>query len=142
LPIVYGGLVAGIYFWDRNTKEYKFLRDNYRYLVDDDPSTSSVYQEAVDQGVIQASTIKSERIRVNKLRQITYAGFVAGYLLVASEAYVTAHLLSFDVSDDLTLRINPKIILTPDNQLVSGVGMKFNIKTRTKEIPKFGFSHP
>ena len=142
LPIVYGGLITGIYLWDRNTRGYKELRDNYKYLVDDDDATISIYQPAVDQGLLSASTIKSERIRVNKLKQLTYAGFVAGYLLVASEAYVTAHLLSFDVSDDLSLQINPKLILTPDNQLISGVGMKFNIKSKQKEIPKFGFSYP
>ena len=142
LPIVYGGLIAGVYFWDRNTREYKFLRDNYRALVDDDPTTMSDFQAAVDQGLVQASTIRSERIRVDKLRQLTYAGFVAGYLLVASEAYVTAHLLSFDVSDDLSLNIKPKLMLTPDNQWVSGVGMKFNFKTKSKEIPKFGFTNP
>ena len=143
LPIVYGGLVTGIYFIDRNTKEYKFLRDEYRYLVDDDPTLPrSVFQDAVDAGSLSASTVQNERIRVNKLRQATYAGFVAGYLLVASEAYVSAHLLSFDVSDDLSLQVNPKFILTPNNQLITGVGLKFRIKEKKENVPHFSFSTP
>lgn len=142
LPIVYGGTIAGIYFIDSNTKQYKFLRDQYKYLVDDDISTVSIFEEAVEEGILSASTIKNERIKFNKWRQMTYAGFMVGYLLIASEAYVTAHLLSFDVSDDLSLQINPNFELTPNNQLVTGVGLKLKLRVDKKDIPKFKFSSP
>lgn len=142
LPVVYGGLGASFYFLRENTKQYKYLRDQYKYLVDEDELTMSDFQIAVDQGLVQESTIKAERIKFNKWRQSNYAIFVASYLLVASEAYVQAHLLSFDVSDDLSMKINPKLMITPHNEWVTGVGLKFQIKSKQKEIPQFSFTSP
>lgn len=142
LPVVYGGLGASLYFLRENTQQYKYLRDQYKYLVDEDDSTMSDFQQAVDEGLVSISTIKAERIKFDKWRQSNYAIFVAGYLLVASEAYVQAHLLSFDVSDDLSMQVNPKLMVTPQNDWVTGVGLKFQIKSKQKEIPQFSFTSP
>gem|GEM_PF-5702502 len=41
-------------------------------------------------------------------RDLAYIGFTAGWLLLALEAHVAAHLKTFDLTDDISLKFEPK----------------------------------
>jgi Family of unknown function (DUF5683) len=103
VPLVYGAFVGGYLYYDHNRSLYKRLRTEYIYRADKDPATvpEPALTNLNDQSVLRYRDLfrgKSEQ-----------AGLiiVVTYLLTAAEAYTDAHLKSFDVSDDLSLRLGP-----------------------------------
>jgi len=129
LPIVYGAFGGLIYSIDYNTRQYKHFRDEYKLLVGDDPSLS-IYES------INPDLVKGARIQHDKWRQISYIGIGLAYILTAAEAYTTAHLLNFDVSDDLSLQLKPSFDYLPYQGTVMGFGVNFQIgKNKKPTLP-------
>ena len=103
MPIVYGALGGMVYLIDRNTNEYLYYKRAYRRKVRGLP------HDLTGQGGLDSPTVlKSYRDKADKNVQLSYIGFVAVYSLAGIEAFVDAHLASFDVSDDLSLDIRQK----------------------------------
>lgn len=133
LPLVYaafGGLIYGI---DYNTRNYNHFKAEYKLLASDDATLNaeSIYFDVVDKSVI-----KSQRDKHDKWKQMSYIGIGLAYILTAAEAYTTAHLLSFDVNDDLSLQLKPTFDIVPENGLVAGFGINFQIGKNNKTVPK------
>jgi hypothetical protein len=125
IPVVYAGLgaltAAAIYYtrehrhWDRaflfirseelveqgelETNAYDRFQDNYEQLV-----TAEFGGIAVS-----SSTIRPTRDNLRRNRDLFYVGVGLGYALSVLDAYVSAHLLDFDVSDDLALTLDPQL---------------------------------
>jgi hypothetical protein len=54
---------------------------------------------------------------------------VLAWTLNVIDANVSAHLKTFDVSDDISLQVKPKVDYQPFSQsLVSGLTLSFNFK--------------
>jgi hypothetical protein len=120
LPIVYaayGGLVASI---DFNTKRYKLFRDSYiaELKGKEHPYSGTRYS---------ADDLRRIRDVYDKNRQLSYIGMVAVHLLQATEAFVDSHLRTFDISDDLSLKVAPTI-QTHLNSPAAGVGVFLTLK--------------
>ena len=62
---------------------------------------------ANDIGQVAASTLRSERDRYRRNRDLARLGVVAVYGLSVLDAYVSAHLLDFNVDENLSLRLIP-----------------------------------
>ena len=61
-------------------------------------------------GIINdAETLRRWRNKYDKQLQTTYVGFVGLYILNVLDAYVDAHLKSFDIDEDITLSVRPVI---------------------------------
>ena len=58
---------------------------------------------------ISSSAIKPVRDKLRRNRDLSVLGTGLVYALSILDAYVSAHLAEFDVSDDLTLSVNPEI---------------------------------
>lgn len=100
-PLVYGALI-GCGFWiNNNTNNYLTLRDAYKRKQRD--LTHIFSGTRLD----DAGVLKSLRDRYDKQRQISYAVIVVAWLINGIEAFTDAHLMNFDVSDDLSLRLQP-----------------------------------
>ena len=100
-PIVYGGLgVAGFLIID-NTNKYKDFKEAYLFRVDGDADTVDPYPNASE------ATLLSIRNSYDKRRQQSYVGFFAIWFLNSLDAFVDAHLVSFDVDEDLSLVLKP-----------------------------------
>lgn len=103
MPIIYAGLGTCVYFITTNQIEYNHLKKAYLLRIDDDPNT---------QDLRYATDIPNEVIYDY---METYRGYlewsviatVAIYALNIIDATVDAHLFTFDVSDDLSLRWQP-----------------------------------
>lgn len=104
LPIVWGGFGALIYSVDYN----KTQRDRF----DEAYGASAVGLPNEFEGVLNTQALRNYRDKFSKQLQLTYIGFVALYVVTALDAYVDAHLKSFDIGDDLSLHLNPTI--TPE----------------------------
>jgi hypothetical protein len=121
LPFVYGayaGLIASV---DFNTKRYKSFRDAYiaELKRQKHPYSDTRYS---------ADDLKRIRDIYDKNRQLSYIGIVAVHLLQATEAFVDSHLRTFDISDDLSMKIHPAFQGKPFSSPAVGVGISLSLK--------------
>lgn len=124
LPIVYGALGTALYFEIDNIKQYRELRDNYRWLVDEDPNTNPVEEPYT---LIDATTMKGYRDQWRRYVEFSSITLGLAYLLQVTDAFVDAHLRSFDVSDDLSLHFQPKIDASSGLGATFGAGLSLQI---------------
>ncbi len=125
VPIVYTGVGTMIYFIGRNGRNYKRFRTAYLYRVDDDEST--VADPSITADYPQTDRLKTTRDLFRKRREQSYIGLIAVLALSSADAFVDAHLLQFNVNDDLSLRVEPRVISTFGQGLSYGVGLKLNL---------------
>jgi hypothetical protein len=103
MPIAYGAIGAFGYFFYENRKLYNRLKTEYIARVDQDPNTVG----EVTLAGLSDSNVRFFRDKFRGRSEQMGLGMVVAYLLTGAEAYVGAHLKSFDVSDDLSMRIGP-----------------------------------
>ncbi len=125
IPIVYGALGGMTWLALKNEKQYKTLRTNYKWLVDGDDMTNPTEEPYI---FMNASQMKSYRDIYRGYTEKSYLFLGVTYLLAVTDAFVDAHLKSFDVSDDLSLRVVPDIQSAPGAFGASfGVGLRLGI---------------
>jgi Family of unknown function (DUF5683) len=137
MPFVYVGLGASVYFLHQNNARYKhFLKpflESYNETTGalkpgiNNTTLIDVYVESQGQmrqlTIDQITRAKDTYRRWRDLNWIIIAGVWA---LNAVEANVSAHLKTFDMSDDISLRLQPNIELLPFNTMpVFGVSAAF-----------------
>lgn len=96
IPLVWGGIGAGVYFYIRNDKQFDRYRDAYKRRLagfkDDE-----FYDVVSDDGLIRAQ----EQFRRNK--EVSLLVTLGLYALNIIDANVDAHLLQFNVDENLSL---------------------------------------
>lgn len=95
VPIVYGALGVSGYYIQTEGAAYKGYRDGYVAMTDDDPDT--VYVTPQTQSEVLASR---DFHRTNLEQSVLTFLLIWGVQVV--DAHVDAHLLGFDVSEDLS----------------------------------------
>ena len=117
LPIIYGGFVGCAYAITWNNQMYHDYSQAYLDIMDDDPNTQSYNQFLHLGATIDASNIDRYkeifRKRKDKFRRWRDMGtfvMIGIYAFSVIDAYVDASLSEFDISDDLTLRVEPTMI--------------------------------
>ncbi len=109
-----GGLAGlSIYLNGRYTR----FRHAYLYVVNEDspdPTTPnpdnpfvSFFEDWIDSGAQSATTLRQLRDDGRRNRDLAILGTGLVYALQALDAYVAAHLIEFDVSEDLSLHVVP-----------------------------------
>lgn len=110
VPIVIGGMVSMAYVIDWNTRGFKRYRDAYKLRADFDANPGK-YPDGVSkdefQGRYPASYLKNLRDAYRRNRDLSIILTAAVYAFQIMDAHVDAHLKDFDVSDDLTVRVEP-----------------------------------
>ena len=94
VPLVYGALGASGYYIQTEGATYKEYRDGYVALTDDDPET--VYVTSLSTSDVLAAR---DFHRTNLEQSVLTFVLIWGAQVV--DAHVDAHLLGFDVSEDL-----------------------------------------
>lgn len=94
VPLVYGALGASGYYIHLEGGLYRDYRDGYRAMTDDDPET--VYVTTFD---TQEVRDRRDFHRSNLEQSVLVLALLWGAQIV--DAHVDAHLLGFDVSEDL-----------------------------------------
>lgn len=118
-PIIWGGYTAFILSLQNNADLYRRLRDAYKLEVKNLP------HEFDDLGY-DAGDLKRLRDQYDKKRQLNYIGMLGLHLAQSAEAFVDCHLKTFDVSDDLSLRVKPSILASPLQPYpIVGIGFAF-----------------
>lgn len=117
VPLIYAGLGATSYFLITNQQTQKALKTEYK-LRSDGLQGDERWSSYDDQGVLQ---LYEQHAR---WRDLSIVGVALVYLLQVTDAGVEAHFVNFDVSEDLTISVSPKIL----NFNTVGVGLTLNIK--------------
>jgi hypothetical protein len=116
VPIIYSGLVTSAYFINSNNKQYKTYKT---------AAITSVNNNSTDQIVngrnYSFSELKTLKDHYRRNRELSYFSFITVYLLNVVDASVNAHLYHFDISDDISLNIQPYLNL--NNQ---GINLSIN----------------
>ena len=117
LPIVYGGFLGCIYAMRWNNQMYMDYSQAYIDLCDDDPNTQS-YNRFMHLGVDinsenaerYKSIFKSRKNKYRRWRDLSFFCMLGVYAISIIDAYVDASLSKFDISDDLSLQIEPSVV--------------------------------
>ena len=117
LPLVYGGFVGCIYAMQWNNTMYHDYSQAYQDIMDNDPTTQSYNQflhlgtRITSANMAQYQSIfKSRKDRYRRWRDLSFFCLLGVYALSIVDAYVDASLSEFDISDDLSLRLEPAVI--------------------------------
>ena len=133
LPLVYGGFVGCIYAMQWNNMMFRDYSKAYQDIMDTDPTTQSYNQflhlgtRITDENKTQYQSIfKSRKDRYRRWRDLSFFCLLGVYALSIVDAYVDASLSEFDISDDLTLRVEPAVMNSPATGLAfrpSAIGL-------------------
>ncbi len=118
VPVIYGGIVGLVYLLKDNKDKYERLREAY---------ILSLKGETHEFPQFSSDALLFYRRKYFKKMELSYIGLGALYLLNGIDAFVSAHLLTFDVSDDLSLNVSPKI-MTGGQQFAPGIGVRLALK--------------
>lgn len=126
LPIVWGAIgTAGYFVVDQHIK-YINYRDAYRSWVND-----SILLPGYSQYASNPTGLKSERDNYERTRNTLIIVTTVLWVLNIVDASVDAHLSTFDVSPNLTMKIEPTTFFTAfNNQPAFGMSLTLNIKQK------------
>jgi hypothetical protein len=117
LPIIYGGFMGCIYAMSWNNSQYVDYSKAYHDLTDNDPATQS-YNEFLHLGTQirdqdkkhYEDIFKKRKDKFRRWRDLSFFVMLGVYALSVIDAYVDAELSVFDISKDLSLKVEPTII--------------------------------
>jgi hypothetical protein len=106
IPIVYGAIGTGVYFYTTNNKEYDRFRTAYKQRLKGlDDEFKGQYSDA---------TLINAQRGFQRNRDLSLVISIGLYVLNIVDANVDAHLQQFNVNDDLSVR--PEIYPSDINQ--------------------------
>ncbi len=141
LPLVYGGFIGLTYAVSWNGKYYNDYSQAYKDIMSDDPYTNTSwfqfyklrYSSVKDVTETELKSfqtqIKNRKNYYRRYRDLSIIGMVALYAACAIDAYVDAQLFDFDISDDVSIHVEPAVIPSQSNHVAgSALGVNCNIK--------------
>ena len=118
LPIFYGGFAGCAYALTWNSKMYKDYSTAYKDAMNGNMQSSSI-TDRLPPGYKISETQLKELLRKRKdtyrrYRDLSIFAFIGVYLLSVIDAYVDAELSNFDITPDLSMKVEPAVI---DNRI-------------------------
>lgn len=108
IPIVYGALGTAAGFFIYNNNEYINARDAYRNMMDGDASNDYLIKEKFRP--VDPEGVRQYRNGVRQNVDYSVLIFLVLWGLNVVDATVDGHLKAFEVSENLSLHINPTYI--------------------------------
>lgn len=123
IPLVYGALAIPTYTFIYNNTWYKKTRDAYNILINEDTARYDEIDPKLDG--LSTQDLQYYRNDFRRNRDISILFFLITWGINVVDATVSGHLKEFDVSDDLSMKIQPQY--NPLTKSV-GIGMAFHFK--------------
>lgn len=131
LPIIYGGFAGCAYALNWNGKMYKDYSQAYLDIMDSNPNTKS-YEDLLppntnysdDQLEQLKNTIKKRKDMFRRYRDLSIFATIAVYAISIIDAYVDAELSNFDITPDLSMKVEPTVINNQMNTNQKSVGVQ------------------
>jgi hypothetical protein len=133
IPFIYAGFGVMGYLFVKYKGLANQAEDGYRLLLYGRKNSAGVV-EAVDSVVIGSQIIrtttgaKAGYDLYRRYRDLNILLSVALWGINIIEANVAAHLKTFDLSDDISMRIEPRVLPVPGAGFVPGVRVAFTFK--------------
>ncbi len=124
VPLVYGGFVGIGLVFEFNQRYYKiFLKEAQFRELNPESTQNPLYAGYTNEGIIQ---IKDAYRRDRDLSILAGLGF---YAITIIDAYVDAKFFRFDISDELSLKVQPSVGQIPVNASAfsPAVGLKLKL---------------
>lgn len=118
LPIIYGGFIGCIYALTWNNMMYKDYSQAYLDIMDNDPGTASYNKflhlgrkiETKEEIERYTEIFRTRKDKYRRWRDMSLFVMLGVYALSVVDAYVDAELSVFDISKDLSLKVEPAVI--------------------------------
>lgn len=142
LPVVYGALAIPATLYIFNNNYYKWTKFAYQAVYDsvysgDNSLISKINSKvkAKDGTVLDLGTYQSYRNYYKRNKDYSLLWFLILWGVNVADATVFGHLKDFDVSDKLTMHINPSYLPATKT---AGIGLVVNFKNPSpKPLPSF-----
>lgn len=103
LPIVVAGMASMVYVVDWNQRGYTRFKLAYDLATDGDDATISEFPYTSE------DQLRSIKNAYRRNRDLAIIGTVAVYLVQVADAHIDAHMQAYDISDNLSMKIEPQI---------------------------------
>lgn len=114
IPLIYAGAGVAVYFYTNNQTNYRKYRRAYILRLDNDPGNDT-------EPTYSAAEIKTLQDEYKRWLDLTGLFTAVGYTLQVLDAVVFAHLKEFDISRDISFRMQP--VAYPNGGMGFGVAM-------------------
>ncbi len=132
VPIVLGMFASTAFVYDWNNRGYIRFNTAYTLTLDYENNPDNYPNGSIDEfgGAYSSSYMKSLRDSYRRNRDLAIILTGAAYLLQVLDAHVDAHLKDFDISDDLSLHVEPAINYNydPATSINTSYGLNFNFR--------------
>lgn len=129
VPIIYGGLGAIGYFVVVNNNSYVAFKKAFAACKEDPTCTEGDVTLGGETRTYQKSDMLSNRESFRRYRDFNIIIGGVWYTFNILDAFVDAHLRYFDISDDISFQMKPKVLLSPvGNQPAFGASLSFRLK--------------
>lgn len=129
LPIVYGGYLGLTYAITWNGSKYNDYSKAYKSIMTGTDDWKTIFPSYVNSNWTTdqlASSFKRQRDYFRRNRDLAIIATVGVYALCMIDAYVDAELYDFDISPDLSLRVEP-IISGPTQYMPASFGLQCSL---------------
>ncbi len=102
VPVIYGGLGTLIYVSQFYNTRYKQLKNDEHFLLGDSLNTGfNIF------GLTNESDVAVYMLKYRRYRDLCFVGMALVYMMNIFDAVVDAHLYDYDISDDISLHVEP-----------------------------------
>ena len=119
VPIIYAGLITSAYYINESHERYNAYKDAALSSADNNNS-----EEMVDGLMYSYTDLKEIKDHYRRNREVSALLFTLAYVLNIVDASVSAHLFDYDVSEDISLHIQP-IYMAKEN--ASGLSLSIKL---------------
>lgn len=126
VPIIIGGMASTIYTIDWNNRGYQRFKTAYALRVDYEKNPGKYPGGSADEfrGAYSSTFLKNLKDSYRRNRDMCILLTAGVYILNIIDAHVDAHLKDFDISDDLSVNVEPYVGTTSvDTKPTFGVNM-------------------
>jgi Family of unknown function (DUF5683) len=127
IPLVYAGVGIPTYLFFRNLKQYREAKEAYTLASDNDLSNDILIKEPYYSVRAQPDRIRVFRNQVRQNVDYSVLFFIIFWGLNVADAAVDANLKTFNVSDDISMRLKGGY---SEMARTNGVSVVFNIGKR------------
>jgi hypothetical protein len=126
IPVIYAGFGALAYNFTVNNREMKLFTEAYRYVTNKD--TFPIDNEYVTR-YPNPDDLQRGREFYRRRVELTVIISAAWYILNVIDAAVDAHFFDYDISDDLSLRLEPVFLMPTgmNDRYATGVRLCLNL---------------
>ena len=116
LPIIYGGFAGCAYALTWNNKMYKDYMQAYKDAALGNWEANSIH-DLLPPGYLDRTpktqiteTLRKRKDTYRRYRDLSIFAFIGVYMISVIDAYVDAELSNFDITPDLSMRVEPAVI--------------------------------